>query len=522
MSVSGGERARGGDPHAQPRVWPGGPALRARRRRSVRLGRARGPLRPRAWRRSRLRTLRGDAEMARAGDGIVDERGQGAVRTSPLARGRALVEHGGEQRMGERPRRRPLERSRLPRAPARARDLRPLRREGGRESGAPRRHDQERRSARRRKPGEPSVDEPSSASGRRRGRAGSPLPRRDRATRASASAKNGFPPEASCRRRSVGRANTRPSCRCRMPCSAPALSGPTRRRVVRLLVERTLSSDAASRHPSRRVRRMRMFSSSSRLSANASAPADDGIQPLDVVDRDQDRLAIGEQLQRVRTATARVRKSTGSARRPGRAARPRARAAAGRRQLGQRPRRARPRAGLPGPRGRLRARPRQAETRGRAALAPAPARPRRARASTCRSRPRPPGRAPPAPAQPCGRGSRRAPPAPRPGRRSRLSSPAGHRDTADGERVSLEREPVRAQPVALGARLRRPIIPGVRRTLWLFAGLALVASLDDRPRARPPARSARPEGRSSSSTPRSRPTSRVPGSATTCTRRASC
>ena len=39
--------------------------------------------------------------MARPGDGVLHERGQAPVRTSPFARGRALVEHGGEQRMGE-------------------------------------------------------------------------------------------------------------------------------------------------------------------------------------------------------------------------------------------------------------------------------------------------------------------------------------------------------------------------------------------------------------------------------------
>ena len=41
------------------------------------------------------------AEVSRTGDGILDEPARAPWRQSPLARGRALVEHGGEQRMGE-------------------------------------------------------------------------------------------------------------------------------------------------------------------------------------------------------------------------------------------------------------------------------------------------------------------------------------------------------------------------------------------------------------------------------------
>ena len=140
-----------------------------------------------------------------------------------------------------------------------------------------------------------------------------------------------------------------------------------------------------------------MFTSSSRLSANARALADDGIQPLDVVDRDQDRLAIGEKLQR---ASGRQRPGCGSrpapVRRPGSAARSRAREAAGRRQLGRdvdkrvveqvsQPGVATPSSTSAGREDRTRS------PRSRAAST------RRARASTCRSRPRPPGRAPPGP-----------------------------------------------------------------------------------------------------------------------------
>ena len=67
-----------------------------------------------------------------------------------------------------------------------------------------------------------------------------------------------------CRRSSVGRANTRPSRRCRIPCSAPRLSGPTCRRSTRLLSTKSSSSDTGMPSPSRRARRRRMFTSSSR------------------------------------------------------------------------------------------------------------------------------------------------------------------------------------------------------------------------------------------------------------------
>ncbi len=86
MSVSGGERARGGDPHAHPRVSPGGRARRARRRRSERPGRARGsPPSSSSAAVSASGPSAGSAEVARAGEWILDERGQAACAPSPLA-----------------------------------------------------------------------------------------------------------------------------------------------------------------------------------------------------------------------------------------------------------------------------------------------------------------------------------------------------------------------------------------------------------------------------------------------------
>ena len=212
----------------------------------------------------------------------------------------------------------------------------------------------------------------------------------------------------------------RPSCRCRIPCRAPALSGPTLRRV-----DRARRGHAPARRPGCRHRAGGRGGGgcppASRLRAKARALADDGSShwTSSIATRIGSRAASS--CSAVRTATARVRKSTGSSASSRGEERSRARAAAGQAAPAAR-RRARPRAGLPARHGRLRARPRRVERRGHVARAPALPRRRRARASTSRSPPRPPGRAPPG-AQPPGRGSRRAPPTPPRGRRSRLPSP---------------------------------------------------------------------------------------------------
>ena len=89
----------------------------------------------------------------------------------------------------------------------------------------------------------------------------------------------------------------RPSCRCRIPWSAPALSEPTRRRAARAVGDRCSTSTSGSASPSRRARRMRMSSSVQSPEGKGESGGGGRIQPLDVVDRHQDRPTVGEQPQ---------------------------------------------------------------------------------------------------------------------------------------------------------------------------------------------------------------------------------
>ena len=120
-----------------------------------------------------------------------------------------------------------------------------------------------------------------------------------RETRASSSAKNGFPPDRSWIRSSVWRGNDVPSRSRRKRWSAPALSGPTTSRRTRVRTRRAFE-----------LRRMRALGRPPRQQeadrARVEPPQGERerarrgrVEPLNVVDGDQDRCAFAQELQRV-------------------------------------------------------------------------------------------------------------------------------------------------------------------------------------------------------------------------------
>ena len=246
----------------------------------------------------RIRAFRGQTGMARARDGIVDESGEDPVGLSPLLVGHTLIQPGGEQRMGEdhsvagrsnHPgRERRLERTLFDLCGAEERVRRMPRSRDDQERGAALAQGARRAARGRASP---------SASGRGSGSVGSLLSPRESMALASSSAKNGFPPEPSWRRRSVGRAKLRPSRRCKIPWSAPALSGADaagarsgcRRSHARPRTPGCVAEPAGEKDADVLVRQ----------SPEGKGESGGGgrIQPLDVVDRHQDRPTVGEQLQ---------------------------------------------------------------------------------------------------------------------------------------------------------------------------------------------------------------------------------
>ena len=124
---------------------------------------------------------------------------------------------------------------------------------------------------------------------------GPTLPPRRWSARASSRAKNGFPPEVSQMRRSVGRGKTAPTRVRSSSCSAPTLSGPSSMRWSRSSGTSSRSQGGAS---PRAVRIAATGSASRRAQSEPEHRQRRCVEPLDVVDREQEPVAGGELPQR--------------------------------------------------------------------------------------------------------------------------------------------------------------------------------------------------------------------------------
>ena len=242
------------------------------------------------------------------------------------------------------------------------------------------------------------------ASGRRAAPAGSraragPRPAVGRvfvrtSSRPSSSAKNGLPAVASCTRASSGRVSSSPSRSSSRLCTAPRLSGPSESRSSRLLGTSARARTGSEVGASRRSRAARP--------ALAQAPERDlehagggRVEPLDVVEGDEDRAALGESTQDVEHGQPdRVRIGSHLAR-LGEQQRDLERPPPRRRERGRRPRRATsPRRSDSPANDERRPPPRCRGRSGRGRDAPRPPRRPPPRGSSCRCPPRRRARAP--------------------------------------------------------------------------------------------------------------------------------
>ena len=131
----------------------------------------------------------------------------------------------------------------------------------------------------------------------------------------TSSANSGLPSVESTMRRSSGRGRLSPSRSSRSWRVAPRLSGPTSRRSSSRRSKRPL--ERRRTRPGRLASRKRTGSSSSRRAANVSTSARRRVEPLHVVDRDQQRLPRGQRAQQRSGSRARSHAAPAADRRLG-------------------------------------------------------------------------------------------------------------------------------------------------------------------------------------------------------------
>ena len=119
-------------------------------------------------------------------------------------------------------------------------------------------------------------------------------------SRPSSSAKNGLPAVASCTRASSGRVSSSPSRSSSRRCTAPRLSGPTvSRSSCSCGNERSSSTGLASSGPSLRRREQPERLVAKPPQSDLERAGRGRVEPLDVVERDEHRAALGQRAQHV-------------------------------------------------------------------------------------------------------------------------------------------------------------------------------------------------------------------------------